>query len=271
MSSVDLTITDSIGTISLRSAASRNAIDINVVREMNRVLDQIQREGPAIRALVITGSDGVFCSGVDLHSVDLETPEARQQLHHQLRKFMDPLVLRFSELRHPIVAAVNGAAVGAGMSLALVCDIIVMAEGSFLWPSFARLGLVPDAGVTFRLARRIGGGRAFTSLLLAEKIHAPQALDWGLAYAVVPPADVQTAAHEVAQRLAAGPRAVLAQIRQLNASTFDSSLPEQLRAERTAQERVLAAHECVEGVRAFFEKREPDFRGAERSVKHGRT
>jgi 2-(1,2-epoxy-1,2-dihydrophenyl)acetyl-CoA isomerase len=259
MSSVALAIADSIATITLRSVANRNAIDINVVREMHQILDQIQKEGPAVRALLITGSDGVFCSGVDLHSVNLGTPEARQQAHQELRKFMDPLVLRFSELRHPIVAAVNGAAVGAGMSLALVCDIIVVAETAFFWPSFARVGLVPDAGVTFRLARRIGGGRALASLLLAEKIDAKNAVEWGLAYSAVPASDVINTAREIAHRLAAGPRSVLAQIRQLNASTFDNSLTQQLRAERTAQERVLAAHECVEGVRAFFEKREPDF------------
>ena len=259
MSSVALAIADSIATITLRSVANRNAIDINVVREMHQILDQIQKEGPAVRALLITGSDGVFCSGVDLHSVNLGTPEARQQAHQELRKFMDPLVLRFSELRHPIVAAVNGAAVGAGMSLALVCDIIVVAENAFFWPSFARVGLVPDAGVTFRLARRIGGGRALASLLLAEKIDAKNAVEWGLAYSAVPPSNVINTAREIAHRLAAGPRSVLAQIRQLNASTFDNSLTQQLRAERTAQERVLAAHECVEGVRAFFEKREPDF------------
>ena len=259
MSSVALAIADSIATITLRSVANRNAIDINVVREMHQILDQIQKEGPAVRALLITGSDGVFCSGVDLHSVNLGTPEASQQAHQELRKFMDPLVLRFSELRHPIVAAVNGAAVGAGMSLALVCDIIVVAETAFFWPSFARVGLVPDAGVTFRLARRIGGGRALASLLLAEKIDAKNAVEWGLAYSAVPASDVINTAREIAHRLAAGPRSVLAQIRQLNASTFDNSLTQQLRAERTAQERVLAAHECVEGVRAFFEKREPDF------------
>jgi 2-(1,2-epoxy-1,2-dihydrophenyl)acetyl-CoA isomerase len=226
---------------------------------MHSALDQIQKEGSAVRALVITGSDGVFCSGVDLHSVNLTVPEARQPAHHELRKFMDPLVLRFSELRHPIVAAVNGAAVGAGMSLALACDIIVAAENAFFWPSFARVGLVPDAGVTFRLARRIGGGRALASLLLAEKIDARQAVDWGLAYAVTPTAEVLSTAQGIAQRLAAGPRSVLAHIRQLSASTFDHSLSQQLRAERSAQERVLAAHECVEGVRAFFEKRDPDF------------
>ena len=118
---------------------------------------------------------------------------------------------------------------------------------------------MPDAGVTFRLARRIGGGRSLSALLLAEKITARQALDWGLAYALAPGNEVLGKSQEIAQRLAAGPRSVLAQIRHLTASSFDHSLAEQLRAERSAQERVLAAHECVEGVRAFFEKREPEF------------
>jgi 2-(1,2-epoxy-1,2-dihydrophenyl)acetyl-CoA isomerase len=259
MSEVSLEIADHVATITIRSARNKNAIDLNVVRQMHRVLDAVRRAGAAVRALVITGSDGVFCSGIDLRSVDLAAPEKRQGVHAELRGFMDPLVLRFSEQRHPVVAAVNGPAVGAGLSLALVSDIVVMAESAFLWPSFARVGIVPDAGVTFRLARRAGGGRALSALLLAEKIDARTALEWGLVYAVVPAADVLNAAQSLAQRLAAGPPSVLSQIRHLTASAFDNSLSEQLRAERTAQERILDAHDCVEGVRAFFEKREPHF------------
>jgi len=107
--------------------------------------------------------------------------------------------------------------------------------------------------------RRIGAGRSLSSLMLAERIDARTALDWGLAYAVVPPAELAARAHTVAHRLATGPCAVLGQIRSLHASTFDNSLQEQLRAERSAQEMTLETQDCVEGVRAFFEKREPNF------------
>jgi 2-(1,2-epoxy-1,2-dihydrophenyl)acetyl-CoA isomerase len=176
-----------------------------------------------------------------------------------MRRFMDPLILRLSGFRFPIIAAVNGAAVGAGMSLALASDIIIAGENAYFLPSFARLGLVPDAGITFHLARRIGGGRSLSSLMLAEKIDAKTALCWGLAYAVVPDAEAVERAQSVARRLATGPCAVLGQIRSLHASTFDNSLQEQLRAERSAQEMTLETHDCVEGVRAFFEKREPNF------------
>src|SRR6266404_282548 len=253
MNNLSFTVSDGVATLAIQRTAVSNAIDITIIRAMHLALDQIQKGESGARAVVITGSNDVFCSGLDLHSVDLKTEEARQRAHFEMRRFMDPLILRLSGFRFPIVAAVNGAAVGAGMSLALASD------NAYFLPSFARLGLVPDAGITFHLARRIGAGRSLSSLMLAERIDAKTALDWGLAYAVVPAAEVVLRAQAVAHRLAAGPCAVLGQIRALHTSTFDNSLQEQLRAERSAQEMTLGTHDCVEGVRAFFEKREPNF------------
>ncbi len=258
-SSLSVTLSDNVATLAIERPAVGNAIDITVIRAMHTALDQIQKNDSGVRAVVITGGGGVFCSGLDLHSVDISSQEARQRAHIEIRRFIDPLILRLSGFRYPIVAAVNGAAVGAGMSLALASDIIVAGDNAYFLPSFSRLGLVPDAGITFHLARRIGGGRALASLLLAERIDAATALDWGLVYAVVPAAEVAVRAHVVAHRLASGPCGVLGQIRTLHASAFDHSLQEQLRAERSAQEMSLASQDCVEGVRAFFEKRDPHF------------
>jgi 2-(1,2-epoxy-1,2-dihydrophenyl)acetyl-CoA isomerase len=237
MNSLSFTVSDGVATLAIQRCAASNAIDITIIRAMHLALDQIQKGEGGARAVVITGSKDVFCSGLDLHSVDLKTQEARQRAHFEMRRFMDPLILRLSGFRFPIVAAVN----------------------AYFLPSFARLGLVPDAGITFHLARRIGAGRSLSSLMLAERIDAKTALDWGLAYAVVPAAEVVLRAQAIAHRLATGPCAVLGQIRSLHASTFDHSLQEQLRAERSAQEMTLETHDCVEGVRAFFEKREPNF------------
>jgi enoyl-CoA hydratase/carnithine racemase len=100
MSTVDLTINNYVATIVLTDAATRNAIDTNMVRELHRVLDAVQKPNSHVRSLVISGSGGVFCSGVDLHSVNLTTPESRQHAYSELRKFLDPLVLRFSQIRH---------------------------------------------------------------------------------------------------------------------------------------------------------------------------
>ncbi len=259
MSSLSVAISDGVATLEIQRPQVSNAIDISIIRAMHLALDQIQKGDSGARAVVITGSNDVFCSGLDLHSIDLKSQQARQRAHFEMRRFMDPLILRLSGFRFPIIAAVNGAAVGAGMSLALASDIIVVGENGYFCPSFARLGLVPDAGITFHLARRIGGGRSLSALMLAEKINARTALDWGLAYSVVPDAEVVSRAQAMGRRLATGPCAVLGQIRSLHASTFDNSLQEQLRAERSAQEMTLETHDCVEGVRAFFEKREPHF------------
>ncbi|HEX3915284.1 MAG TPA: enoyl-CoA hydratase-related protein [Steroidobacteraceae bacterium] len=259
MNSLSFTVSDAVATLTLQRSTCSNAIDITVIRAIHLALDQIQKGEGGAKAVVITGSNDVFCSGLDLHSIDLKSAEARQRAHFEMRRFMDPLILRLSGFRFPIIAAVNGAAVGAGMSLALASDIIIAADNAYFLPSFARLGLVPDAGITFHLARRIGAGRSLSSLMLAERIDAQTALEWGLAYSVVPAGELLARAQAIAHRLATGPCAVLGQIRTLHASTFDNSLQEQLRAERSAQEMTLETQDCVEGVRAFFEKREPHF------------
>src|ERR1700690_4020143 len=209
-SSLSFTVVDGVATLSLHREAVSNAIDITVIRAMHVALDQIQKSDSGARAVVLTGSNEVFCSGLDLHSIDLKSQEARQRAHFEMRRFMDPLILRLSGFRFPIVAAVNGAAVGAGMSLALASDIIMAADNAYFLPSFARLGLVPDAGITFHLARRIGAGRSLSSLMLAERIDAKTALEWGLVYAVVPADELVVRAQAVAHRLPAGASAGLA-------------------------------------------------------------
>src|SRR5258707_11548209 len=221
MGSLSFTVSDGVATLALQRSTCSNAIDITVIRAIHLALDQIQKGEGGAKAVVITGSNDVFCSGLDLHSIDLKTAEARQRAHFEMRRFMDPLILRLSGFRFPIVAAVNGAAVCASMSLALASDIIIAADNAYFLPSFAPLGLVADAGITFHLARRIGAGRPVSSLMLAERIDAKTALERGLVYVVVPAAEVLARAQAVAHRLATGTSAVLRLIRSLLDSTFD--------------------------------------------------
>ncbi|NNM61608.1 MAG: 2-(1,2-epoxy-1,2-dihydrophenyl)acetyl-CoA isomerase [Steroidobacteraceae bacterium] len=259
MTTVGFSVVDGVATLTLQREALGNAIDVAMIRALHAALDQIQKGESGARCVVLTGGGGVFCSGLDLHSVDLSKQHARQRAHFEMRRFMDPLILRLGAFRFPIVAAVNGAAVGAGMSLALASDIIVAGEDAYFCPSFARLGLVPDAGITYHLARCIGASRSLASLLLAERIDARMAQAWGLAHEIAPTGEVLARALRVARQLADGPTGVIGQIRALHAATFEHTLEEQLRAERSAQETSLATDDCVEGVRAFFEKREPHF------------
>ncbi len=216
-SELHVDIHDGVATLTIDRPQVRNALDASLIRELNAALDSIQHRESGVRAMVLTGSGTVFCSGVDLHSVDISTSEAQQRAHAEMRRYMDPVILRLSEFRLPVLAAVNGAAVGAGMSLALVADIIVAAESAFFAPSFLRLGLVPDGGIIYHLAHRIGGGRSLASLLLAERIDAPTALEWGLAYAVAPDGDTLARTQSLALKLAAGPACAIAKLRLLHA------------------------------------------------------
>jgi 2-(1,2-epoxy-1,2-dihydrophenyl)acetyl-CoA isomerase len=259
MTTLDLDITDGVATLTLHNPEICNALDGSMIRDLNLALDRVQRSESGARAVVITGGGDVFCSGLDLRSVDVSTPEARQRAHVQVRRFMDPLILRLSEFRYPVLAAVNGAAVGAGMTLALAADIIVVSETAFFAPSFIKLGFVPDAGSIYHLARRIGGGRSMSTLLLAERIDASLALEWGLAYALVPRLDVLARTQTIARKLADGPTRAISKLRTLHASAFNTSLRDHLQAERMAHEDSLESGESVEGVRAFFEKRDPAF------------
>ena len=260
MSELSLDVTDGVATMTIRRPGVRNALNGQLIRDFNIALDKLQRPDSRVGAVVLTGSDSVFCSGVDLHSVDLSTPEAQQRAHCEMRRFMDPLILRLSEFRLPVLAAVNGAAVGAGMSLALVADIIVAADTAYFTPSFIKLGFVPDGGVIYHLSRKIGGGRSLSALLLADRIDAATALDWGLIYAVTPETDVFAQTHELARKLASGPACAISKLRSLHAAAFNTSLRQHLQAETLAQRDSLATGDCVEGVRAFFEKRTPSFK-----------
>src|SRR3981189_1061668 len=121
---LSFTVSDGVATLAIQRAAVSNAIDITVIRAMHLALDQIQKGEGGAKAVVLTGSNDVFCSGLDLHSVDLKTQEARQRAHFEMRRFMDPLILRLSGFRFPTVAAVNGAAGGGGMRLAPATEIL---------------------------------------------------------------------------------------------------------------------------------------------------
>src|SRR6202453_4246271 len=156
MNSLSVTVSDGVATLSIQRPQVSNAIDISIIRSLHLALDQIQKGDGGARAVVITGRGDVFCRGLDLHSVDRNTRMGRQRAHFEMRRFMDPLITRLSGFRFPIIAAVNGAAVGGGMSLALASDIIIVGESAYFCPSFARLGLGPGAGITFQWGRRFG-------------------------------------------------------------------------------------------------------------------
>jgi 2-(1,2-epoxy-1,2-dihydrophenyl)acetyl-CoA isomerase len=214
-----------------------------------------------VRAVVITGAGRAFSSGADLRAGFETTPEGHPDLEKVLRERYHPIIAGVRRMPKPVIAAVNGPAVGIGCSLALCCDLIVARESAYFLLAFVNIGLVPDGGSSLLLPERVGLARATEMAMLGERIGARQALEWGLINRVTPDDGFDAAVDDLAARLAAGPTAAYAGAKeQLNAWLF-ARMDAQLELEASVQQRAAASADFKEGVLAFLEKRPPAFEG----------
>ncbi|HUF06912.1 MAG TPA: enoyl-CoA hydratase-related protein [Candidatus Binatia bacterium] len=214
------------------------------------------RKDPATRAIVITGAGRGFCAGADLRGEATE-----REFRRVLSAEYNPLIEAIRTLPKPVVAAVNGVAAGAGVSLALAADLVVAADDARFVPAFNRIGLVPDSGLTRTLVRALGRHRAFEILMGERQLSAADAHDAGLVAAVVPGDRLAQAATEVARRLADGPTIGIGLTKRLLNLAEDASLAEALAAEAALQQVAGRSDDHAEGVAAFGEKRDPRFSG----------
>jgi 2-(1,2-epoxy-1,2-dihydrophenyl)acetyl-CoA isomerase len=217
---------------------------------------------PSVRCVVVTGEGKAFCAGEDLRALSgvYEQGEA-PPLGEILRRRYNPAIVAMQELSKPVVAAVNGVAAGAGVSLALAADYRVMAEEASLILAFSKVGLVPDSGATWLLPRYLGAGKAMEMAFSGGAVTAQWALERGLVNRVVPLAELAAVTEEVAKGLADGPTAAYGLIKRLVWSSFSSRLEDHLEAEANAQTSAGATEDHMEGVKAFVEKRPPRFGG----------
>jgi len=216
----------------------------------------------SVRAVTITGAGRGFSSGADLRAgFDPRPGDGRPDVGTALRERYHPIITGIRQMPKPVLAAVNGPAVGIGCSLALACDLVLAAESSYLLLAFVNIGLVPDGGSSVFVPARAGAGRAAAMAMLGERVPAPQASVWGLVDVLT---SDDTFAEEVdkhAERLATGPtRAYAAAKAQLNARVY-AGLEEQLELEASLQEEMAGSADFAEGVMAFLEKRAPTFSG----------
>jgi 2-(1,2-epoxy-1,2-dihydrophenyl)acetyl-CoA isomerase len=242
-----------IAVIALNHDATINALSTAMVESLNAALDQVENGG--FRALVLTGAGRGFCSGADMNELSTRRKEGAGEV---LERVFHPLLRRLRDLPMPIVTAVNGPAVGFGMSLALMGDLVVTSRTASFLLSFTRIGLVPDGGVTFLLPRLVGLARAREMALLADRLTADRALEWGLVNSVVDHSQLMDEALGLAHRLADGPAAL-----PLTRKLFwdEKGFEAQLAREAAAQQQAGATDDFAEGLAAFQEKREPKFRG----------
>jgi 2-(1,2-epoxy-1,2-dihydrophenyl)acetyl-CoA isomerase len=253
-----------VAVVTLNRPQQLNSFTRRMHEELWAALDRIEAE-PAIRCAVLTGAGRGFCAGADLGEFDFEPgPDLVQRADPGpiIDKAFNPTVRKLMALRVPTIAAVNGVAAGAGASLAMTCDIAIAASNATFIQAFSKIGLVPDAGGTWLLIKKLGLARAMGAAFFGDKVSAKDAKEWGMIWDVAPEGeDCVAAAMQLAERLAAMPTKALVETRKLLRAAASNDLDAQLDLERDTQSKLGATHDYIEGVSAFLQKRPPRFKG----------
>lgn len=249
---------DGVETVTLDSTAGHNAITMDMADELHRVAIDLG-EDAAVRAVVLTHEGDFFGAGADLSA--FEGDERDAPFLRRLAGRLHEAVLQFHGAEVPIIGAVDGVAAGAGFSLAIMPDLVVLSADARLEYAYPRIGLTGDGGTTFFLPRLVGLRRAKEILLLDEPIGPDEAVELGLATEAVPADEFQARVDELAAEIAAGPTASLGATKRLMTESFDATLETQLAAEVDAMADAARSEDFERGYDAFFGDEDPDFVG----------
>lgn len=252
---ITLEIADDIAVLTLNRPDVMNALNTQMRAEIEHA---VRFAGGEARVLVLTGAGRAFCAGQDLGE---GATTAQIDMERTMRDEYEPMLQRIYDCPIPTIAAVNGAAAGAGANLALASDVVIASESATFVQAFTRIGLMPDAGGTYWLPRQIGFARAMGAALFAEPVTAHQALEWGMIWEAVPPAAFKAHWMARAQALATGPTVAYAKVKEALRASFGNTLEEQLSLEASLQGTCGKSRDFKEGVLAFLEKRKPQFEG----------
>jgi 2-(1,2-epoxy-1,2-dihydrophenyl)acetyl-CoA isomerase len=256
---IRLEIADGVATLTLNRPDRLNSFTVAMHGEVRAALDAVRAER-SVRCLVLTGAGRGFCAGQDLNDRAV-APGAAVDLGHSIETYYKPLILTLRTLPMPVLGAINGVAAGAGANLALACDIVIAARSASFIQSFAKLGLVPDAGGTWILPRTVGTARAMGLALLGDKLMADTAELWGLIWKCVDDEALMPTVMTIARQLAAGPTRGYARTKEAIYGAGLVDLETALNRERDWQRELGQSEDYREGVAAFMAKRAPNFTG----------
>ncbi|MFY9986762.1 MAG: 2-(1,2-epoxy-1,2-dihydrophenyl)acetyl-CoA isomerase PaaG [Chthoniobacterales bacterium] len=254
-----LDLKDDIARLTLNRPDKLNSFNEAMHLEVREALEQVKEQ--RVRVLLMTGAGRAFCAGQDLADRNTKTGEGAIDLGDSIEKYYAPLVRTLRALPLPVVAGVNGVAAGAGVSLALACDLVIATKSASFIQSFAKLGLIPDTGGTFFLPRLVGTARALGLALLGERLSAEQAAAWGLIWRCVEDEAFKASIEELLNTLAIAPTKGLAYTKAAINSSIGLLLDKQLDLERDYMRELGRSNDFREGVTAFLEKRPPKFTG----------
>jgi 2-(1,2-epoxy-1,2-dihydrophenyl)acetyl-CoA isomerase len=262
-----LEVEASVATFTMDNPPRRNAMGPAMINALRRTIDIVVEPSAGVRCLLLTGEGRVFCSGGDMaESRDIadawDAGDSAAGSHYSLEMHHHPVIRRLRDLPFPFLTAVNGAAIGMGMSYALLGDLILASRSAYFSARFVKVGMSPDAGMSWMLPRSIGNARARELLMIGENVSADEALSWGLINRVYDDAAFRQEAADFAHRLAHGPTLALREIRQLTWQSWRVTHDEQMASEEAYQMALGRSQDAREGFTAFLEKRDPDFTGS---------
>lgn len=252
-------LADGVLTLTLNRPDKMNALTPHLFTEATAAIDAALADGA--RALVLTGEGRAFCSGADLAADEYGCQGPPDDLGQLLDRYYNPFIEKLAGLDIPVVTAINGPAVGAGLALALMGDISVAARSAYMLLAFVNIGLVPDAGATWLVAKAVGRAKALELALLGERVHAQEAVEMGLVTRWAEDGAELGEAHRIARKLAAGPAIAIGMIRKQVAAALNRTLTETLAVESASQRRAGFTDDFKEAVAAYAEKRPPVFKG----------
>ncbi|HAV3869814.1 TPA: 2-(1,2-epoxy-1,2-dihydrophenyl)acetyl-CoA isomerase [Acinetobacter baumannii] len=249
-----------VGYLTFNCPKALNSFNVDMHREVAEVLN-LWTKNPDVRCVVISGEGRGFCAGQDLGDRVVDPNAEAPDLGYSIETYYNPLIKTIVNMPKPVICAVNGVAAGAGANIALACDLVIAAKSANFVQAFCRLGLVPDSAGTWFLPRAVGHARAMGLALLGDKLPAETAKEWGMIWDVVEDAELKTKVTELAERLAKQPTFGLSLIKKAIHQSSNNTFDEQMLLERDLQRIAGRSEDYREGVQAFMNKREPNFKG----------